>query len=129
VYLTQTHVGTPKVVTQLPKPNNDLSPSSSPNFSSHSPYLLLLSSRATELRLATTITWSDGMRWWVLQVRERGPIYSLRWSKGYSIATSAIRVIILLHPWMQPTLNRHKWTHHIAPLVLVYMFSKDESVC
>jgi len=36
-------------------------PGSSPNFSSLSPYLLLLSSRATELHLATTLTWSDGM--------------------------------------------------------------------
>jgi hypothetical protein len=63
-----------------------------------------------------------------LQIRERGPIYSLMWSRGYSIATSAIRVIILLHPWMQPTLNCHKWTHHIAPVVLVCMLSKDEAV-
>ena len=38
-------------------------PSPSPSFSSLSPYLLLLSSRATELCLATTLTWSDGMRW------------------------------------------------------------------
>jgi hypothetical protein len=104
------------------------SPGSSPSFTSLSPYLLLLSSRATEFCLATTLTWSDGMKWCVLQVRERGPIYSLRWSRGYSIATSAIRVIILLHPWMQLTLNHHKWTHHIAPLVLVCMLSKVEAV-
>ena len=39
------------------------SPGSSPSFSSLSPYLLLLSSRAIELCLATTLTWSDGMRW------------------------------------------------------------------
>jgi hypothetical protein len=63
-----------------------------------------------------------------LQMRERGLIYSLMQSRGYSIAMSAIRVIILLHPWMQPTLNRHKWTHHIAPVVLVSMLSKDEVV-
>ena len=39
------------------------SPSSSPSFSPLSPYLLVLSSRAIELRLTTTLTWSDGMRW------------------------------------------------------------------
>ena len=37
------------------------SPVSSPSFSSLSPYLLLLTNRATELCLATTLTWSDGM--------------------------------------------------------------------
>jgi hypothetical protein len=52
------------------------SPGSSPSFTSLSPYLLLLSSRATEFCLATTLTWSDGMKWCVLQVRERGPISS-----------------------------------------------------
>ena len=104
------------------------SPGSSLSLSSLSPYLLLLSSRATELLLATTLTWSDGMRWCLLQVRGRGPIYSLRWSRGYSITMSAIHMIILLHPWMQPTLNCHKCTHHIAPLVLVCMLSKDEVV-
>ena len=63
-----------------------------------------------------------------LQMRERGPIYSLRWSRGYSSATLVIRVINLLHPWMQPTLNRLESTHHIAPLVLVCMLSKVEAV-
>ena len=40
---------------------NNLGPS--PSFSSLSPYLLLLTTRAIELRLATTLTWTDGMRW------------------------------------------------------------------
>ena len=34
-------------------------PGSFPSFSSLSPYLLLLSSRAIELCLATTLTWSE----------------------------------------------------------------------
>ena len=38
-------------------------PGSSPSFSSLSPYLLLLSSRAMKLCLATILTWSDGLRW------------------------------------------------------------------
>ena len=37
------------------------SPGSSPSFFSLSPYLLLLTSRAIELCLATTVTWSDAM--------------------------------------------------------------------
>ena len=37
-------------------------PGPSPSFSSPSPYLLLLSSRAIELCLATTLTLSDGMK-------------------------------------------------------------------
>ena len=38
-------------------------PGSSPSSSSLSLYLLLLSSRDIEVCLATTLTWSDGMRW------------------------------------------------------------------
>ena len=61
-------------------------------------------------------------------MRERGPIYSLRWSRGYSNATLAICVSILLHPWMQPTSNRHKPMHGCAPNCAFLHVSKGEAV-
>jgi hypothetical protein len=99
------------------------SPGSSPSFSSLSPYLLLLSSRATEPSYYSHLEW-DGMRWCIYKWG-RGPIYSLRWSRGYCSATSAIRVFIILHPWIQPTLNSHKSTYHVAPSVFPCMCPKE----
>jgi len=60
----------------------------SPSFSSLSTFLLLLSRVAIELRLVTILLDMNEMVH--LQMRERGPIDSLRWSRGYSSAKSTI---------------------------------------
>jgi hypothetical protein len=44
-----------------------------------------------------------------------GPIYRLRWSRGFSIARSSIPVTPSLGPWIKQTLNHLKLTHRIAP--------------
>ena len=76
----------------------------SPSFSSLSTFLLLLSRVAIELRLVTILLDMNEMVH--LQMRERGPIYSLRSSRGYSIATSSIRVLSILLHWIKPSYNQ-----------------------
>ena len=46
----------------------------------------------------------------------------MRWSRGYSSAMSLIHVTILLHPWMQPTLNHHNQRVDVLQTVLVCMY-------
>jgi hypothetical protein len=41
----------------------------------------------------------------VLQVRGEGPIYSLRWSRGYSNTTSTIHVMFLGHHLDETTIE------------------------
>ena len=39
-------------------------------------------------------------------MRDRGPIYSLRWSRGYSITTSVICVLSILLHWIKLSYNQ-----------------------
>jgi hypothetical protein len=68
------------------------------------------------------------MCWYKLQGRGEGPICSLRWSRGYSIAMSAIRVTSSPCPWMKPLMNRLKLTHRIALKCVSLHVSKGEVV-
>jgi hypothetical protein len=90
--------------------------------------LLLLSSRATKLCLATTLTWSDGMNGMCYKWG-RGSLFIVeRWSRGYSSSMSSICMIILLYPWLKPTSNHYKLTHRIAPNCAFLNVSEGEEV-
>ena len=64
----------------------------------------------------------------MLQVRGEGPVYSLRWSRGYSNAKSAIHVTSSPCPWIKLTLNRYKSTHHVARKCVSLHVSEGEVV-
>jgi hypothetical protein len=68
------------------------------------------------------------MCWYKLHVRGEGLIYSLRWSRGYSTTTSAIRVTSSPCPWIKPPMNYLKLTHRIALKCVSLHVSKGEVV-
>ena len=82
-------------------------PGPSPSFSSPSPYLLLLSSRAIELCLATTLTWSDRMRWCPSPLSTTAPFIVSRGIGGtYRASSKSVEVTWapggVVGPWLAP---------------------------